>query len=74
MVGGTDCAAKLAVLRSLKQCSVRRPLNRPSRLIAALASEPVEALSAIAGTRADARQTVWELAGEHAPKHQVDAQ
>lgn len=73
MISGGDCAADLAVLRG------REPVFGPvasdptvSRLIAALAGESVTALSAIAGARAAARKTVWELAGEQAPNHHID--
>lgn len=75
MVGGADCAADLAVLRGRE--TVFGPVASDptvSRLIAALAAEKVKALAAIAGARAAARKTVWELAGEHAPNHQIDAQ
>ncbi|GED98689.1 IS1380 family transposase [Gordonia crocea] len=73
MVGGADCAADLAVLRGRE--TVFGPVASDptvSRLIATLADEPVAALAAIAGARAVARKTVWELAGEHAPNHRID--
>ena len=73
MIGGADCAADLAVLRG-RETMFGPVASDPtvSRLITALAGEPVKALAAIAGARAAARKTVWDLAGEHAPNHQID--
>lgn len=73
MISGGDCAADLAVLRGREK--VFGPVASDptvSRLIAALAAESVTTLSALARARAAARKTVWELAAEHAPNHQVD--
>lgn len=73
MVGGADCASDLAVLRGRE--TVFGPVASDptvSRLIAALATEPIKALAALTKARAAARKTVWELAGEHAPNHRID--
>jgi Transposase DDE domain group 1 len=47
--------------------------TRPSRAIAALASDAPAALKAIDTARAAAREQAWRLAGEHAPDHGSDA-
>src|SRR5205085_1186046 len=44
-----------------------------SRLIDTLAADAPAALAAISVARATARRTAWELAGEDAPDHSVDA-
>ena len=45
-----------------------------SRLIATLAEDADKAIKAIAGARQQARATVWELAGKHAPDHAATAE
>lgn len=73
MIAGGDCAADVAVLR--ERGAVFGPVASDptvSRLIAALATEPVKALSALTKARAQARKTVWELTGEHAPNYRID--
>lgn len=44
-----------------------------SRTITALAADAPRALAAIAAARASARARGWELAGEHAPDHDITA-
>ncbi|GAC59034.1 putative transposase [Gordonia hirsuta DSM 44140 = NBRC 16056] len=72
MISGGDCVTDLAILRG-RESVFGQVASDPtvSRLISTLAAEPVTALSAIAKARAAARGTVWELAGEHAPSHDI---
>lgn len=71
---GGDCLADIAVLR--EQPGVfGRVASDPtvSRLIAALAADVGQVLSAIDRARAAARTTAWSHAGERAPDHGIDA-
>ncbi len=71
---GGDCLADVAVLRA--EPGVFGPVASDptvSRTIDALAADAPAALTAIDGARAQARATVWDLAGEHAPDHDTSA-
>jgi hypothetical protein len=71
---GGDCLADIAVLRA--EPDVYGPVGSDptvSRAIARLADDPAAALRAINTARAAARARAWELAGEHAPDHDIDA-
>ena len=70
---GGDCLADIAVLRAepgLFGLVASDPTV--SRTIDRLADDPVAALRAINTARAAARARAWELAGVHAPDHDVD--
>jgi Transposase DDE domain group 1 len=70
---GGDCLADIAVLRA--EPEVYGPMASDptvSRTIDRLAEDPVTALRAINIARAAARARAWELAGVHAPDHDVD--
>ena len=72
---GGDCLADIAVLR--EQPGVYGPVASDptvSRMVDALAADAPRALAAINTARAAARAQVWELAGPHAPDHEVDGQ
>ena len=72
-VGG-DCLADIAVLRG--EPRVFGPVASDptvSRTITALAGEAPLALAAIRVARAAARARVWNLAGKHAPDHDITA-
>jgi hypothetical protein len=72
-VGG-DCLADIAVLRA--EPGLFGPVASDptvSRAIDRLAEDPAAALRAINTARAAARARAWELAGGHAPDHDVDA-
>jgi hypothetical protein len=71
---GGDCLADVAVLRA--EPGVFGPVASDptvSRLVDTLAADADHALAAIETARASARARVWELAGEQAPDHDVDA-
>ncbi len=72
-VGG-DCLADVAVLRE-QPAVFGRVASDPtvSRVIDALAGNADAALEAISAARAAARARVWQLAGKHAPDHDIDA-
>ncbi len=72
-VGG-DCLADVAVLRG--EPRVFGPVASDptvSRTITALAADAPRALAAIRAARAAARARAWDLAGEHAPDHDISA-
>jgi hypothetical protein len=71
---GGDCLADIALLRA-EPGVYGRVASDPtvSRTIDALAADAPAALKAINTARATARAAVWELAGERAPDHDVDA-
>jgi hypothetical protein len=72
-VGG-DCLADIGQLRAAPE--VFGPVASDptvSRLIDVLAADAPAALASIATARAAARTRAWQLAGEHAPDHGVDA-
>jgi hypothetical protein len=72
-VGG-DCLADVAVVRA--EPGVYGPVASDptvSRAIDRLAADPAAALRAIHTARAAARARAWELAGQHAPDHAIDA-
>ena len=72
---GGDCLADIAVLRA--EPGVYGPVASDptvSRTIDALAADAPRALGAINAARAAARARVWELGGQHAPNHRVDAE
>jgi hypothetical protein len=72
-VGG-DCLADIAVLRS--EPAVFGPVASDptvSRLIDRLAHDAPAALRAIDTGRSAARARAWDLAGENAPDHDIDA-
>lgn len=71
---GGNCLAEIALLRA-KPAVFGRVASDPtvSRTIDALAADVKRALAAIDTARAAARSTVWRLAGEHAPDHDIDA-
>src|SRR3954468_8282183 len=72
-VGG-DCLADIGQLRAAPE--VFGPVASDptvSRLIDVLAADAPTALAAIAAARAAARKRAWQLAGEHAPDHGVEA-
>jgi hypothetical protein len=65
---GGDCLADVAVVRA--EPELYGPVASDpvvSRLIAALAGDPVRAVRAIRAARAAARERVWSLAGDAAP-------
>ena len=71
---GGDCLADIALLRSAP--GVFGPVASDptvSRTIDALAVDAPAALAAIDTARAAARARAWQLAGPHAPDHDVDA-
>ncbi|MGZ6868731.1 MAG: transposase, partial [Frankiaceae bacterium] len=71
---GGDCLADLAQLRAAPQ--VFGPVASDptvSRLVDVLAADAPGALATIAAARAAARARAWQLAGERAPDHGVDA-
>jgi hypothetical protein len=72
---GGDCLADIALLRA-EPGVYGRVASDPtvSRTIDALAADAPAALTAIDAARAAARAAVWELAGEHAPDHNADAE
>ncbi|HZW42940.1 MAG TPA: transposase, partial [Dermatophilaceae bacterium] len=72
-VGG-DCLADVAVLRA-EPGVFGAVASDPtvSRTIDVLAGDAPAALAAIDAARAQARATVWALAGQHAPDHGADA-
>ena len=71
---GGDCLADVAVLRG-EPGVYGRVTSDPtvSRTIDALTVDAPRALTAINSARAAARATVWQLAGRHAPDHEVTA-
>jgi hypothetical protein len=71
-VGG-DCLADIAVLRA-EPGVYGRVASDPtvSRTIDRLARDAPRALAAIGAARAAARARAWELAGEHAPDHDIN--
>src|SRR4051812_44954127 len=72
-VGG-DCLADIGQLRAAPE--VFGPVASDptvSRLIDVLAADAPTALAAIAAARAATRKRAWQLAGEHAPDHGVEA-
>ena len=72
-VGG-DCLADIAILRAEPDVYGRVASDPTvSRTIDRLARDAPRALAAINTARAAARARVWELAGRHAPDHQIDA-
>jgi hypothetical protein len=71
---GGDCLADIAVLRA--EPDVYGPVASDptvSRVIDRLADDAAAVLRAVDTARAAARSRAWELAGEHAPDHDVDA-
>src|SRR3954467_7270736 len=71
---GGDCLADIAQLRAHPQ--VFGPVASDptvSRLVDTLAADGPAALAAIDAARAAARRSAWELAGKHAPDHDIDA-
>jgi len=72
---GGDCLADVAVLRA-EPGVYGRVASDPtvSRVVDALAADAPRALAAINGARAAARAAVWQLAGRHAPDHEVSAE
>ena len=72
-VGG-DCLADVAVLRA-EPGVFGAVASDPtvSRTVDVLAGDASAALAAIDAARAQARATVWALAGQHAPDHGADA-
>jgi hypothetical protein len=72
-VGG-DCLADVAVLRA-EPGVFGRVASDPtvSRTISLLAADADRVLAAVEQARAAARARVWELAGDAAPDHEVDA-
>jgi Transposase DDE domain group 1 len=71
---GGDCLADIALVRSAP--GVFGPVASDptvSRTIDALAADAPAALAAIDSARAMARARAWQLAGAHAPDHDVDA-
>ena len=72
---GGGCLADVAVLRA-EPGVYGSVASDPtvSRTIDALAKDAPRALAAINAARAAARARVWELAGEHAPDHEVSAE
>lgn len=74
LVLGGDCLADVAVLRA-EPGVYGQVASDPtvSRTLDALARDATAALAAINSARASARARVWELAGEHAPDHDVTA-
>ena len=72
---GGDCLADVAVLRA--EPGVYGPVASDptvSRVVDALAADAPRALLAINAARAATRAAVWQLAGGHAPDHQVSAE
>lgn len=72
-VGG-DCLADIAVLRA--EPGLFGPVASDptvSRTVDRLAADPVTALRAIDVARANARARAWQLAGDRAPDHEIDA-
>jgi len=72
---GGGCLADVAVLRA-EPGVYGRVASDPtvSRAIEALAADAPRALLAINRARAAARAAVWQLAGQHAPDHEVSAE
>jgi hypothetical protein len=71
-VGG-DCLADIAVLRAEPDVYGRVASDPTvSRTIDRLARDAPRALAAIGAARAAARARAWELAGEHAPDHDIN--
>ena len=71
---GGDCLADVAALRA--EPGVFGPVASDptvSRTVDALAADAPAAVKAIKAARAQARATVWDLAGEHAPDHDTSA-
>jgi Transposase DDE domain group 1 len=72
---GGDAAADMALLRTEPGVFGHVASDATvSRLIATLAQDAPKALSAIADARATTRAKAWNLAGEHAPDHGIDAE
>jgi hypothetical protein len=71
---GGDCLADVDQLRA-EPAVFGRVASDPtvSRLVDRLAADPDRALAAIGAARAKARSAAWELAGEAAPDHGIDA-
>ena len=71
---GGDCLADVAVLRA-EPGVFGRVASDPtvSRAISLLAGDADRVLAAVEQARAAARARVWELAGDAAPDHEVDA-
>ena len=72
---GGDCLADIALLRS-EPGVYGRVASDPtvSRTIDALAADAPRGLAAINSARVAARAAVWQLAGTHAPDHEVSAE
>jgi hypothetical protein len=72
LASGADCSADVAVLRA-EPGAFGRVASDPtvSRTLSVLAGDADQVLAALEKARAAAR--VWQLAGEHAPDHQVNA-
>jgi hypothetical protein len=71
---GGDCLADIALLRSAPGVfGLVASDPTVSRTIDVLAGDAAAALAAIDTARAAARARAWELAGVHAPHHDVDA-
>lgn len=71
---GGDCLADIAVARA--EPGLFGPVASDptvSRTIDRLAADAPRALGAISTARAAARARAWQLAGEHAPDHGIDA-
>jgi hypothetical protein len=65
---GGDCLSDIAMLRSQPELfGLVASDPTVSRLVDALAADPVRALKAIRAARAAARERAWDLAGEAAP-------
>jgi hypothetical protein len=74
LAAGGDCLADIAVLRAEPDVYGRVASDPTvSRTIDRLARDAPRALAAINTARAAARARAWELAGRHAPDHQIDA-
>lgn len=72
---GGDCLADVAVLRA-EPGVFGQVASDPtvSRLITTLAADAPKALSAINSARGTARATAWQLSGDRAPDHRIDAE
>ncbi len=72
---GGDCLADIALLRAEPGVyGLVASDATVSRTVDALAADAPRALAAINTARAAARARVWELAGEHAPNSEADAE
>ena len=72
---GGDCLADVAVLRA-EPGVFGQVASDPtvSRLITTLAADAPKTLSAINSARGTARATAWQLSGDRAPDHRIDAE